>query len=532
MLHIQDITYLHPNKDLLFHNITLSIHAHEKIALIGNNGTGKSTLLQIINKELLPHSGAILGHANIYRVPQLYHRYDTMTIAQALGIDQKIKALTNIQHGSVYEEDFEIIGDDWLIEERYYQCINKWQLGKIPPYTEMKNLSGGQKTKIFLAGIELFDPALILMDEPTNHLDYNSRQQLYDLIQQTTKTLLIVSHDRTLLNLLTKTIEVTSEGLISYAGNYDYYVAQKTMERDALNHDLQDAQKELRKAKQKERESHERQNKLDARGQKKQEKAGVSRIMMNTLRNKAENSSSKLKSVHEDKTANLKDNINSIQSHIKAIEKIRFDFTNSNLHNGKVLVEMEKVNIMVNEKLLWKNDVSLKIRSGERLLIQGNNGSGKTSLIKIILGSLQASKGVCHTLFHNIAYIDQDYTILRQQDTIAAFAQRYNTSNLTLSEINTRLKHFLFQPQDWTKKVEVLSGGERLRLLLCCLTLQQYPPDMLILDEPTNNLDLENIAILTHAIQSYKGTLLIISHDKTFVDEIQLNDTLELENKE
>lgn len=525
MIQLQNIIYTHPNKDILFDKISLTIQKQEKIALVGNNGVGKSTLLKIITRNLLPINGSIIGNPSIHFIPQIYGSLDEMTVAEAIGIKHKLDALYNISQGSVNEEDFQIIGDDWLIEDQYYQAVKYWGLCNISPDTEMKNLSGGEKTKVFLSAINIVDPTFIIMDEPTNHLDYSSRQQLYDFIAQCNKTLLIVSHDRTLLNLLSKTWELTPTGIIQYGGNYNFYAQQKLIDQNALSDEVLEAQKELRKAQQKEKETRERQYKLDARGQKKQEKAGVARIMMNTLKNKAENSSSKQKSIHQEKTSNLLENLKNLQSNLPELDKIKFNFLDSNLHKGKILVELQNINIKFKEIFLWEENINWKIRSGDRIAIEGNNGIGKTSLLKIILGLLRPSIGNVKTFINKAAYIDQNYDILQQGLCITELAQNYNTGNISLSEVNTRLKRFLFHPTDWNKKVEDLSGGERLRLILCCLTIQEEAPDILILDEPTNNLDLQNINILTKAIESYKGTLLVISHDKTFLNDIAVKDS-------
>lgn len=530
MLQIQELTYEHPNKDVLFDKISLSLLAQNKIALIGNNGTGKSTLLKLIAGELKPNSGRIIGAPSIFIVPQLFDRYKDMTVAQAIGIDHKLQALSRIQNGSIDEDDFDIIADDWLIEDQFYPCLENWGLQNISPSTSFFNLSGGQKTKVFLSAIQLFNPDLILMDEPSNHLDYSSRLQLYSFIQETTKTLLITSHDRTLLNLLNKTIEVSNKGLTVYSGNYDHFLEQKKIEQESLYHDIQSYQKELKQAKQKQKETNERQNKLDARGHKKQEKAGVARIMMNVLKNKAENSSTKIKAVHQEKTAKLKENIKDLQSSIPDVDQIKFDIKDSNLHQGKVLVELENVNLLLAGRNLWVLNISKKIRSADRIAIQGHNASGKTTLIKMILGTIEPSCGTVKTQIEKAFYIDQDYSILEDNLTLTEYLQLYNSKQLSNSEINTWLKRFLFQPDDWKKKIGVLSGGERLRLIMCSLTVQKESPDVLILDEPTNNLDLQNINILTQAVQSFKGTVIVVSHDKTFLDEIRITDSINLSN--
>ncbi|HYG40850.1 MAG TPA: ATP-binding cassette domain-containing protein, partial [Cytophagales bacterium] len=265
MLFLQNITYIHPNKDLLFDNLNLTINKRDKIALIGNNGAGKSTLLKIMAGVLLPSEGLVQNDSITYYVPQIFGQYNELTIAQALQIDDKLKALNEILDGNLTEENLSVLSDDWAIEERCHEALVYWQLEGFDLNQKIKTLSGGQKTKVFLAGISIHQPELVLLDEPSNHLDKVGRQLLYDFIKSATSTLVVVSHDRKLLNLLDAVYELTEWGITVYGGNYDFYTEQKTIENNALNHDLRNREKALRKAKEVARETVERQQKLDAR---------------------------------------------------------------------------------------------------------------------------------------------------------------------------------------------------------------------------------------------------------------------------
>src|SRR5690606_9230243 len=314
MLILQNISYTHPSKDLLFSDINLTVNNHEKTALIGNNGAGKSTLLKIIAKELQPSNGQISVETEPYFVPQIFGQFNHLTIAEALKIDKKLNALKEILNGNTSEENFNLLNDDWTIEDRCKEALNYWQLDGLDLSQKMETVSGGQKTKVFLAGISMHQPELILLDEQSNHLDVSGRQLLYDFIQSTKSTLIVISHDRKLLNLLDTVYELSRNGIKVYGGNYDFYKEQKQIENNALNQDIQSKEKALRKAKEKERETLERQQKLDSRGKGKQEKSGVARIMMNTLRNNAENSTSKLKSVHTEKIGGISQDLQELRS--------------------------------------------------------------------------------------------------------------------------------------------------------------------------------------------------------------------------
>lgn len=529
MLTIQNLTYTHLNKDLLFSEINLTVNNYDKIALIGNNGVGKSTLLKIIAKELQSFVGQIHIYIKPYYVPQIFGQFNHLTIAQALRIEDKLNALKEILNGNTSEENFNTLNDDWTIEDRCNEALEYWQLNDLDLSQKMETLSGGQKTKVFLAGISIHQPELVLLDEPSNHLDIAGRQLLYDFIQSTKSTLIIVSHDRKLLNLLNIVCELHKNGIKAYGGNYDFYEEQKKIETNALSQDIQSKEKALRKAKEKERETLERQQKLDRRGKGKQEKSGVARIMMNTLRNNAENSSSKLKNVHAEKIGNIKQELQNLRSSLSEIDQMKLDFDNSKLHKGKKIFTAENINFAYeDEKYLWNENLNLQIVSGERIAIKGANGSGKTTFIKVILGNLTPQIGRVFIAKNKTVYIDQDYSLINNHLKIYEQVQQFNISALQEHEIKMRLNRFLFTKEDWDKPCGALSGGERMRLMLCCLYISNQSPDIIILDEPTNNLDIQNIAILTNAINEYRGTLLVISHDETFLGEINIEREIEL----
>ena len=528
MVLLQNISYSFPNKEILFSNLNLAVGNQEKIALIGNNGSGKSTLLKIIARELQPSAGQITLQENPYSIPQVFGQYNHLTIAEALQIHQKLDALNAILQGDTSEENFKLLQEDWTIEERCIEALNQWKLQELDLTQKMESLSGGQKTKVFLAGMYIHQPDLILLDEPSNHLDLEGRNLLYDFIKKTKSTLIVVSHDRKLLNLLNSVCELSGNGIKSYGGNYDFYAEQKLVEINALNEDILSNGKALRKAKEKERESLERQQKLNSRGKNKQEKAGVAKIMMNTLRNKAENSTAKLKTVHTEKIEGISNALVQLRSGLSDIDKMKFGFNNSELHKGKILFRASEMNFSYGDKSIWKQNLDLEIISGDRITLKGNNGSGKTTLINIILGKLEPKSGTIYRADGRSAYIDQDYSLLNDHYTLYEQVQQFNNSGMQEHEIKIRLNRFLFGKEDWDKSCSVLSGGERMRLMICCLTIGIHSPDIIILDEPTNNLDIQNIEILAAAINEYQGTLIVVSHDESFLEEVGVEKVVEL----
>jgi len=529
MLILQNINYAHPNKDALFHSLSLTIAQYDKVALVGDNGTGKSTLLQIMAGKIRPQTGVVNAAAEPYYMPQIFGQFNHLTVAQALQVDKQLEAMRQILEGEATEENLSILNDDWTIDERCVQAMDAWHLTNIDLNAKMSTLSGGQKTKVFLAGIDIHQPKIVLLDEPSNHLDMAARQLLHQFVSNYRGAIVIVSHDRTLLNLLTSVYELSKGKLSHYGGNYAFYAAQKLVESNAMQQQLKSAEKALRKAKEIERETAERQQKLDARGRKKQDKAGVATIMLNTMKNNAEKSTSRMKDIHADKVGNIADNLQALRKEIPDVNKMKFGFDNAALHSGKILFTAEEMNYAYADKQLWHQPLSFEIRSGERLALKGANGSGKTTLIKLIQGLLKPSAGKAYSAGAQVVYIDQEYSSINNGLTVSQQVQQYNIGGLEEHEINIRLNWFLFSKEHWNKPCAVLSGGEKMRLMLCCLTISQQAPDIIVLDEPTNNLDIQNIDILTQAINDYSGTVIAVSHDEYFLKEINCEQVLDLD---
>jgi ATPase subunit of ABC transporter with duplicated ATPase domains len=323
--------------------------------------------------------------------------------------------------------------------------------------------------------------------------------------------------------------ELDKTGITVYGGNYDFYSKQKMIENDALNHDIKNKEKEFRKAREIERVSLERQQKLDSRGKKKQEKAGLPTISMNTFKNKAEKSSSRIKGIHAEKTGSISQELNQLRKELSSLDKMKMDLDNSALYRGKILITAKDLNFGYNDRFLWKQSLNFQITSGERISIKGPNGSGKTTLIKMILGEFKAQSGEIESTVVNSIFIDQDYSLIDNKLTVYEQVQKYNTGALEEHELKIRLNRFLFTKEYWYKSCEVLSGGEKMRLILCSLAIQNQAPDIIVLDEPTNNLDIQNVEILTTAINEYKGTLIVISHDDFFLKKVNAENSIVLE---
>lgn len=541
---IKDLSYIHTDKEILFSHIHLSINSGDKIALTGNNGCGKSTLMRILAGDLSPSSGTVLRPEHLYYVPQHFGQYDRQTIAQALGISHKLSALHAILSGDAAEAHFNTLNDDWTVEERAQAALDSWGLGGIPLSRPMEGLSGGEKTRIFLAGMELHNPTAILLDEPTNHLDADGRERLHNLLRRTSATVLVISHDRTLLNLLPAICELSSQGLTYYSGNYDFYKEQKTLQQNALTQQLEEKQKALRLARKVAREVEERKAKQNVRGEKASIKKGIPRILMGGLKNNAENSSSRLISIHAEKAEKLQTEMAGIKSSLSQTDKLKTDFNASHLHTGKILVTARDINFHypnhtaspaetphteTTAKSLWASPLTFQLRSGDRLSLKGKNGSGKTTLLKLIMGELHPTDGVMERAGFTSVYLDQEYPLVRNERSVLQQAEAFNHRHLPEHEVKTILNRYLFPRDVWNKPCSKLSGGEKMRLSFCCLMIADNTPDMFILDEPTNNLDIESIEIITATIRNYAGTVIAISHDREFLKDTGIEREILLE---
>lgn len=527
----QQITYIHPDKNVLFRDLYITANKGQKMALVGNNGSGKSTLLRILAGELKAQEGEIRTSSRPYYVPQHFGQYNHQTIAEALQVDAKLNALQAITAGDASAQNFAILDDDWEIEEKCLSALSAWGLEHFPLNRQMNTLSGGEKTKVFLAGIFIHSPSILLMDEPTNHLDRHSREQLYGFIQSTRATLLIVSHDRTLLNLLPSICELTKNGITTYGGNYDFYKEQKEIIQNGLQEKLGEKEKELRLARKTAREIAERKQKQDIRGKKTNEKKGIPRIAMKTLKDQAEKSTSRLKNTQEEKAGTLVEDIGQLRSTLINTQSMKMNFSSSTLHTGKIVVTAEDVNYKYdnNEACTWHSSLNFQIRSGDRIAIKGDNGSGKTTLLKLVTGQLDPTEGRLTRADLKYTYIDQDYSIIQNLLTVYEQAQAFNKRHFREDEIKMLLNRYLFPFGTWEKTCQSLSGGEKMRLVFCCLMISDQAPDLFILDEPTNNLDLQSVEITTAVIKDYRGTILVVSHDSLFINEIGIERCIELD---
>ncbi|MBO9637155.1 MAG: ABC-F family ATP-binding cassette domain-containing protein [Siphonobacter aquaeclarae] len=520
------VDYLRPDGEPLFQSLDLVLGDGEKAALVGHSGVGKSTLIRLMAGELTPAAGAVTVGGTRWTVPQHTGQYDEMPVIRALGVEPQWLALRAILGGDAAEIHFETLQDDWELEDRVAEALAGWGLGDVDPERPMGSLSGGEKTKVFLAGAQIHRPDLLLLDEPSNHLDQQSRQKLYEFIKTWTGALLVVSHDRTLLDLMDTTLELTTLGLEAFGGNYTFYRGQKDGQLQALQHQRDEQEKALKQARQKAKELAEQRQKKEVRGKAHGQKQSLPRIVAGNLQRQAEVSSARMKEVHENKMSGLSDELRQTRSRIEELLPLRLSLGTPHLHKGKLLAEGREVQVVYGDRVLWT--LSFQIRSGDRIRIAGPNGSGKTSLLRLLTGDRQPDAGVLWRAEVPFAWLDQDYSLLDPALRVLQQVERFNSRLLPEHSLKSLLHQHQFPAEKWHTPTGDLSGGEKLKLALCCLAAGTEAPELLLLDEPTNNLDIRSQELLTTAIREYSGTVLVVSHDVAFLREIGIEQEMTL----
>ena len=382
------------------------------------------------------------------------------SVGRTLGVAEKLDALRAICDGSANPDHYDTLADDWDIESRCRSALDAWGLPHVELTASTDSLSGGEKTRLSLAGLTIHRPAIVLLDEPTNHLDRTGRDRLYDYIRTCKATLIVVSHDTYLLNLLDRTCELSKKGLKTYGGNYNFYREQKRIEDSALEQRIDSEQAALRLARKKAQEIAERQQKRFNQGERNKDR--LPRILRKGAKDRGETTISKLREKHSDIVGLNEKRLNDLRRQRGTACRFKIDFDDALLHNGKLLIAADGVNFGYDrERPLWRMPLDLEIRSGERIRLTGNNGSGKTTLVRLLTGELFPTAGEIRRTDFSYVCLDQEYSLVDTPQTVLELAQKYNRSNLCDHEIKMRLKRALFAADTWDTSCNALSGGEK-----------------------------------------------------------------------
>ncbi|NYA26817.1 ABC transporter ATP-binding protein [Haemophilus haemolyticus] len=484
----------------LLDHAELHIEPNERVCLVGRNGAGKSTLLKIIAGDVLMDDGKIQYEKDLVvsRLEQDPPRNAQGNIFDyvAEGVGHLTDLLKEYHHISVQlEENYsdQILSqleqvqaklehaDGWRFENKINEVLLKLGLN---PNTKLSALSGGWLRKAALARALVCDPDVLLLDEPTNHLDVEAIEWLENFLLDFQGSIVFISHDRSFIRkMATRIVDLDRGQLVSYPGNYDLYLTTKeeNLRVEALQNELFD--KRLA-----------------------QEEVWI-RQGIKARRTRNEGRVRALKAMREERRQ---------RREVMGTAKLQLD---SSSRSGKIVFEMEDVSYEIAGKTLLK-DFSTTILRGDKIALVGANGCGKTTFIKLLLGEIQPTSGKirCGTKL-DIAYFDQYRADLDPEKTVmdnVADGKQDIEVNGVKRHVLGYLQDFLFPPKRAMTPVKALSGGERNRLLLAKLLLK--PNNLLILDEPTNDLDVETLELLEEILTDYQGTLLIVSHDRQFID--------------
>jgi ATPase subunit of ABC transporter with duplicated ATPase domains len=515
------LAYALPDGRALFDNLTLSF-GRERTGLIGPNGSGKTTLLRLLAGELAPAAGSVHRTGVVARLPQEIRPRADVALSELLGVDQRLAALRRLEVGRGTVADLECVGDDWDLADRATAALARVGLGHLTLDRRVDALSGGEATRAALAGLILHRADVLLLDEPTNNLDATSREALYTFIEQWPGGAVCVSHDRRLLRRMDRIVELSSLGVRVYGGGYDDFLAQRDAEQAAAERELDSARAALRGAEQKARDVQQRQARREARGRRERSTANMPKILLNTRAAKAEGTGARIAAASEREVNERRTRVAAARERVEEREEPRLHLRSTNLPAGRTVLVMENVVVRFADTSPVLDGVSLAIKGPERIALLGPNGSGKTTLLRVAIGELTPNEGTVRRLpDEEIAFLDQNGA---QLDGERSVLENFRALHPLMDDSAARyaLARFLFANDAALQLVETLSGGQRLRASLACVLGGEHPPSFLVLDEPTNHLDLESIAAMESALRDYDGALLVVSHDDTFLEAIEV----------
>ncbi len=505
------------NDHVLFDHLSISFPA-SKTGLVGRNGCGKSTLVKLLIGALTIHSGVIQAAGSIAYVPQIPDLDHVKTVADFFDCAEKLSAWERIKAGSSDLHDYQLLDEDWQLAERLQYSLTQFGLQAVAASRLLSSLSGGELTRLALAKAFGSAADFLILDEPSNHLDSDARKQLLGAIQQWPAGLILVSHDRQLLNQMACIVELTSLGAILYGGNYDFYHEQKAIEHQARTLQVGDAKKALQQARLSVQTTREKHSHKAAQGREKRNNGSMDLLMANSKRGRSERSLKKMLIKEQRMITNATMDLTLAKSQCEIIDSLTLNLPKTFVPQGKILLLIEQLCFSYSAKPLIDN-FSLCLQGSTRIALTGANGCGKSSLLKLIIGELTTSSGSITLGTERICYLDQRLSLLDKGSSLLANYLRLNPQ-ATEFEAYHNLAQFLFKNVNALKYVKDLSGGEKLRALLACVLMAKHPPQLLILDEPTNHLDIASIESIESALTAYQGAMLVVSHDTVFLKNI------------
>ncbi|MFJ3905326.1 ABC-F family ATP-binding cassette domain-containing protein [Streptomyces sp. NPDC090025] len=523
-VHCTDVSFAWPDGTPVLTDFRLAV-GPGRTGLVGLNGSGKSTLLKLIAGELTPAEGTVRIAGEVGHLPQNLVLATGLKVDEVLGIDVARAALHAIESGDTSEAHFTAVGDDWDVEERAVAVLDQLGLGHVGLDRTIGELSGGESVLLRLAALLLARPDVLLLDEPTNNLDLRARRRLYEAVDAWSGVLLVVSHDRELLERVDQIADLRDGEVRWYGGAWSDYRAALAAEQEAAERMVRVAEADVQRQR---RELGDAQMKLARRkryAQKSYENKVVPKIVANSRRSSAEVSSGKHRALHTERLTEARSRLDAAVEAVRDDDEIRIELPRTTVHPGREVLLLQDLELPYGSRVAG----GFELRGPERVALLGRNGAGKTTLLRTIAGELAPVAGEAAVRVP-LRFLPQRLDILDDGLSVVENVARF-APGATPNEIRARLARFLFRGGRADRAAGTLSGGERFRAALAALLLAEPAPRLLLLDEPTNNLDLASVRSLTSALDAYAGALIVVSHDVPFLESLGITRWLRLDGE-
>lgn len=511
---LSDLGWSTPDGRPVFSGLSLSF-GPGRTALVGRNGSGKSTLLQLIAGDISPASGSVARRGRVAMLRQQLEPAPGALVADMFGAREALTLLRLAEAGTATVEQLALC--DWMLESRIGGACARLGL-TLPLDTPLSQLSGGQRTRAAIAALLADAPDILLLDEPSNHLDAEGRMAVAELLQGWRGVAIIASHDRALLESVDRIIDLSNGIARTYGGGWGAWKAQKAEEEAAAEQRLDDAGKALSQAKRMAARNAEKQARRDGAGHRKGQKGDMPAISAGLRKRQAEATSGQMARVADDRINAAGEALSAARERIETVDPLTVAMPSTGLSPGRRVLELEAVSAGYSADVL--QGLSLTISGPERVAVTGRNGSGKSTLLALVAGKLAPSAGTARVQVP-CALLDQDVSLLNPAFSICDNFQQLNPG-IGENELRAALARFMFRADAALRPAGSLSGGERLRAGLACV-LGVKPPPLLLLDEPSNHLDLESMEAVEQGLLRYDGALLVVSHDEAFLQAIGIS---------
>lgn len=486
-----------------------------RTGLVGANGTGKSTLLKLLAGRLPPTRGSVTVGGSLAYLPQDVTLDTALRVDQALGIAQRRAALRAIEAGDAGEEHFETVGDDWDVEERALATLDSLGLGGLGLDRTVGRMSGGETVLLRLAALLLGRPDVLLLDEPTNNLDLFARRRLHETVGSwRSGVLVVVSHDRELLERVDRVAELRAGSVTWYGGAWSDYEGTVAAQQETAGRALRAAEADVRRRRRELEEARIASDRRRRHSRKMDAQRRAPRIVAGERKRSAQESADRLRGVQEERLAQARERREAAADALRDDAEIRVDLPRTAVPAGRTVLTLRGLRPRFGR--LRQGD--LHVHGPERVALVGRNGAGKTTLLRTLTGELTPLSGEARTHVP-LRYLPQRLDVLDEELSVAANVARV-APGVCENEIRARLARFLFRGARAEQPAGTLSGGERFRAALAASMLATPAPQLLMLDEPTNNLDVDGVRQLTTALASFRGALVIAGHDLPFLESV------------